>query len=137
RVTKNNQPLPNVGVAFFPRQGKAQTSASTTADASGRYQLSGLEDGPYTVSIMDMSSLTPYSTQYDVHGSGNFDIDVHTASLRGRVIDASTGEPIGDASIEIRPRNADGGFFGSRAAPTDGSGTFLFDSVARGSYQIT
>ncbi len=137
RVTRNNQPVPNASVAFMPRQGKAQTNANTTADASGRYEVNGLEDGPYTVQVMDMERLTPFTTTYDVRGSGNFDIDVRTASLRGRVLDASTGSPIAEAQVDVRPTGSDTGFFGSRVAMTDSNGTFVVDSVAKGSYQIS
>src|SRR5207245_2305566 len=75
---------------------------------------------------------------YDVKGSGHFDIDVRTTSLRGRVVDGSTGEPIVEAQVEVRPRSADGlGFFGSRALITDANGSFVMDSVARGAYQVS
>jgi large repetitive protein len=136
RVTRNNQPVPNAGVAFMPRQGKAQTNANTTADASGRYEISGLEDGPYNVQVMDLERMTPFSTQYEVRGSGNFDIDVRTASLRGRVVDASTGSPLSDANIDVRPKGSDAGFLASRGAMTDSNGNFVVE-VARGSYQVS
>lgn len=137
RVTHNNQPVANAGVNFIPRQGKAQTSASTTADAGGNYELSGLEDGPYNVQVVDMQKMTPFTTTYDVHGSGNFDIDVRTAPLRGRVVDGSTGQPITDAQVDIRPRGGDSGFFGSRTTVTDSNGTFVVDAVSRGAYQVS
>lgn len=137
RVMRNNQPVPNASVGFIPRQGKAQTNANTTADANGNYEIKGVEDGPYTVQVMDMERLSPFTTTYEVHGSGNFDIDVRTASLRGRVTDASTGSPIVEAQVDVRPSGSDTGFFGSRMAMTDANGNFVVDSVAKGSYQIT
>jgi uncharacterized GH25 family protein len=137
RVTQNNQPVAQANVNFFPRQGKTQTNASTTSDANGNYEISGLEDGPYNVQVVDMKNLVPFSTTYDVHGSGNFDIDVRTSSLHGRVLDATTGQPIEGAEVDVHPQSNDGAFFGTRTALTDSSGTFMLDSVARGSYQVS
>src|SRR5207237_1328978 len=126
RVTRNGQPLASAAVSFFPRQGKTQTNSNAMADTSGHYEISGLEDGPYNVQVVDMERLTPFTTTYDVKGSGHFDIDVRTTSLRGRVVDGSTGEPIVEAQVEVRPRSADGlGFFGSRALITDANGSFV------------
>jgi hypothetical protein len=121
----------------MPRQGKTQTMASGMTDSSGHYEISGLEDGPYTVQVVDMKSLVPYTTTYEVHGSGNFDIEVRTSALRGRVTDAATGQPIEGATVDIRPRGNDVGFFGTRSVPTDANGAFMLDQVARGTYQIS
>jgi protocatechuate 3,4-dioxygenase beta subunit len=138
RVTHNNQPVAGASINFLPRQGKTQTNASALTDSSGGYELSGLDDGPYNVQVMDMKSMAPYMTTYEVHGSGNFDVDMRTASLRGRVLDAATGQPIEGASVDIRPKGSDAGFFAVRTAPqTDSNGTFILDNVARGTYQVS
>ena len=138
RVLRNNQPVAGANINFMPRQGKTQTNASALSDSDGRYELSGLEDGPYNVQVMDMKSMAPYMTTYDVHGSGSFDIDMRTTALRGRVVDASTGQPIEGATVDLRPKGNDAGFFSTRtASPTDANGTFMVDSVARGTYQVS
>src|SRR5256885_7041156 len=41
------------------------------------------------------------------------------------------------ATVDIRPKSTDAGFFGSRGAPTDANGNFVIDTVARGTYQIS
>src|SRR6202011_3531962 len=87
RVTRNGQPLPNVMVMFNPRNAQSQTQASGTADNNGAYQISGLDDGSYSVGVIDIDRSNAFSSTYDVHGSGNYDIDIKTATLRGRVID--------------------------------------------------
>ncbi|MEA2327861.1 MAG: large repetitive protein, partial [Thermoanaerobaculia bacterium] len=63
RVTRNGAAVPNAQVMFIPRGAKSQTSASVAADAEGRYELSGLDDGTYTVQAMDMERVTPFATQ--------------------------------------------------------------------------
>jgi carboxypeptidase family protein len=134
RVTRNGQPLANAAVGFMPRNAQAQTSASGTTDSSGSYEINGLDDASYNVSVMDFERTTPFSTTYDVHGSSTFDIDIKAAPLRGRVIDAATSEPIADAHVEIQLAQGES-MLSSRGAVTDPSGVFLIDNVARGSYQ--
>jgi hypothetical protein len=134
RVTRNGQPLSNAGVRFMPRNAQAQTNAGTTTDSNGTYQVSGLDDAPYNVQVVDFERTTPYTTTYTVQGSSSFEIDIKSAALRGRVLDAATGEPIGDAQVQISSAGGDA-IFSNRAAPTDPSGNFLIDNVAQGSYQ--
>jgi hypothetical protein len=136
RVTRNGAAVPNAQVMFFPRGARSQTSASTAADGDGRYELSGLDDGTYTVQAMDMERLNPFATQYEVHGSGTFDITIKTVTLRGRVVDAADARALADASVELRPSNG-ATVFGGRGAQTDAAGNFVIENIAAGTYQIT
>jgi protocatechuate 3,4-dioxygenase beta subunit len=135
RITANGAPVPNAQVSFFPRGAKSQTSASASADANGHYEVSGLDDGTYTVQTMDMNRLVPFATQYEVHGSDTFDITIKTETLRGRVVDATDTRGLNEATVEIR--GAAGTIFGGRTASTDAAGNFVLENVAAGSYQIT
>jgi hypothetical protein len=135
RITRAGQPMQSASVMFFPKAGRAQTSGTTTADANGVYEISGLADGSYNVQVVDFDRLTPFATTYDVKGSGTFDIDVRVASVRGKVLDATTSQPLADARVEIRGK--DSSSMNTRAALTDKDGTFVIDSVSRGSYQIS
>jgi protocatechuate 3,4-dioxygenase beta subunit len=135
RVTRAGQPMQSASVMFFPKAGRAQTSGTTTADANGVYEISGLADGSYNVQVLDFDRLTPFATSYDVKGSGTFDIDIRVASVRGKVLDATTSQPLAEARVEIRGK--DNTSMNQRAALTDKDGTFLIESVSPGSYQIS
>ena len=138
RVIRNDQPLPSAHVAFVPKRGsQAQTIASASTDQQGQYSISGLEEGEYNVEVVDMQRYSPYSTMYTVRGSGTFDIDYRTSSIRGTVVDAATGEPITNASIEVRAAVAGDAFRMSRGAITDTAGTFLLEAVPPGGYVVT
>jgi hypothetical protein len=136
RVTRNGAPLPSAQVMFIPRGAKSQTSASVAADSDGRYELSGLDDGTYTVQAMDMERLTPFATQYEVHGSGTFDITIKTVTVRGRVVDAADARPLVEADVQLRPSTGPA-IFGGGGGQTDASGNFMIENVAAGTYQIT
>lgn len=135
RVTRNGAPAANLSVMFMPKSNRTAGMVSGTTDGSGAYEISGLDDATYSVRVTDMMKPSPFATTYDVHGSGTFDIDIKTASVRGRVLDASTGAPIADAHVEIRAAGADAAL-SSRGTQSDSGGSFLIDEVARGSYEV-
>lgn len=137
RVLRNGRPLASANVIFAPRRGgTAQTSSSATTDDQGRYSVSGLDSGEYTVSVIDMQRFSPYQTPYEVRGTSTFDIDYTASALRGRVVDAS-GDPINDARVQLRATTSDSPFRGDRSAATDVAGTFTIDFVAPGTYTVS
>lgn len=134
RVTRDGRPVPNAFVSFSPRPGSARTNATTIADSSGYYEVPGLEAGTYNVSAADAQRRGSFNTTYEVSGSGTFDIDMRSSAVRGRVVDAETGAPIGGATVEVRPR--DNSHFGRRVSLTDPSGVFIAESVTPGDYDV-
>jgi protocatechuate 3,4-dioxygenase beta subunit len=138
RVRRNGQPLSGASVMFFPKPGSTQqTSASTTTDEQGNYSVSGLENGEYTVMVNDMQRFTSHSTTYEVRGSATFDIDHNAYTLRGRVVNAATGDPLNEARVQLRGSSNSVMRFADRVVMTDMNGTFSLDLVSPGSYLIT
>jgi uncharacterized GH25 family protein/protocatechuate 3,4-dioxygenase beta subunit len=135
RVRRNGAPLSN-GQVMFMMPGRAGGSSNAALDSDGNYRISGLEDGKYIVTVMDIQKPSPYTTNYEVHGSATFDIEYTTAGVRGRVLDAMTKRPLGSAAVVVRSTSAPDVFRG-REAVTDDSGVFAFDAVPAGSYSIT
>ena len=137
RVTRDGSPLAGANVSFFPTDRSGAQVAVPTDDA-GNYTASGLSDGSYSVMVLDTQRFNPYSTHYDVHGSSQFDIDIRTAPLRGRVIDSGSGDPVANARIQMRGKDSGiGGMIATRGASTDSSGNFTIDSVSPGTYTVT
>jgi large repetitive protein len=137
RITRNGVPLSGATVMFQPRGG-SRASASTSADEAGSYTVSGLEEGEYTVMVADAQRFNPYQTTYHVRaGASTFDIDYQIASVRGRVLDAGTNEPIADATVNFRPSSTGGEMRFTRGAMTDPNGNFTMDSVSAGTYTVT
>ena len=138
RVTRDGKPAAQAMVMFAPRAGQATTMARTSTDSDGNYEAQGLSDATYDVQVVDLSGGgTPYRTSFDVHGEGTLNIDIKSATVRGRVLDASTGQPIGDAAVQIRG-TAEGTLRGPlRTLPSDTSGAFIIDSVPPGTYNVS
>ncbi|MFZ2491382.1 MAG: carboxypeptidase-like regulatory domain-containing protein, partial [Thermoanaerobaculia bacterium] len=134
RVTRGGQPLPSATVSFRPKP-PAQTFASAPTNEQGVYTVSGLEDGEYSVHILDMQRLSPASQSYTVRGSGTFDIDLKSVTVRGRVINSANGGPVREPRIMLRPEGSDPqAMMSGRVAMGDANGTFIVDFVAPGRY---
>jgi len=131
RVTRNGLPQPDAVVSFLSPTA-TQRTARATADANGRYEISGIDEGTYNVTVLDRTNV-PYSTTYVVRGSSTFDIAIEGAAVSGHVTDSSTGSAIAGASVELRPAENAGP--GLRSALSDSAGGFSFDQVPAGSYE--
>lgn len=137
RVMRNGVPAANSTVQFFPKDGSVQTRAGSPTDQNGNYSVSGLADGEYTVSVLDIQRINSYSTTYSVHGSGTFDITMNTYTIRGKVIDRGDSSPIGGARVQLRSSATAQNPFGGTGAVSDDSGVFLIDGVAPGAYTLS
>jgi large repetitive protein len=131
RVTRSGTPLPGVAVAFAPAS-PAQRYARTVADGNGRYEITGIDDGSYTVTVFDTERGSSSKT-LTVDGSSTFDIDLKGVKVSGLVSDASTGAALAEAFVELRRTNA--GASDVRSTLSDAKGGFSFDDVASGSFE--
>ncbi|HEX6160924.1 MAG TPA: carboxypeptidase-like regulatory domain-containing protein, partial [Thermoanaerobaculia bacterium] len=136
RITRDGRPLTGGTITFYPRNATASTNASAPIDDAGLYSVSGLEPGEYTVLVNDNQRLSPYQTTYRVQGAADFDIDYRTISVRGRVVDSSTSEPIVDARVQLKP-SGEGSMMMMRGSVTDSNGNFAIDFVPAGSYSAS
>ncbi len=62
---------------------------------------------------------------------------MRSATMRGRVVDAANGSPIGDSTIDVRGADNDGPPFPLRSVQTDASGVFVIDAITPGSYNVS
>jgi uncharacterized GH25 family protein len=137
RVTRNGMPISSGQVNFIPRGGSRGSGTSPT-DSDGRYSVTGLEKGEYSVMVSDSQrGGTPYSTTYQVHGTATWDIDYKTNTLRGRVLDRSTNEPLPNVTVALRNASGTEGPRYTRSGLTDATGAFLVDTIPPGSYIAT
>jgi hypothetical protein len=86
----------------------------TVADKDGRYEMVVPVAGPYRVSLWAEPPATVPSAlkQIDVPNADTFalDFEIVEATLRGRVLDAATGEPLAQVSVAGVKTDASGAF---------------------------
>lgn len=132
-VTKASQPLSGVEVSFQSADRRVPSVGSSTTDARGRYEVTGIQSVPHEV-IVRMANFKTFTTKYTVSGSGTFDIAVPTALIRGRVVDGETGEALEGAYVDVTSPDVPN--FWSDQIITSQGGTFLFDALTPGKYEI-
>src|SRR4051812_13167967 len=96
----------------------------------GTYTVAGLTSGNYNVRLIGPG--LSYQTKYTAAASGTFDIDIHGATLRGRVVDATSGAGLSNARVNV---NARGSATGN--ATTDSDGRFVIDALADATYDLS
>ncbi|HVG22857.1 MAG TPA: carboxypeptidase regulatory-like domain-containing protein [Thermoanaerobaculia bacterium] len=137
RVTRNGKALAGANVMFYPRKSGSQPSAAVSTDEQGLYSVSGLGEGEYSVSVTDVQRFSPFMTTYQVRGSATYDIDFKAGTVRGRVIDAATNEPVNNATVQFRASMPGQEMRGGRTVVTDSNGVFTVDFVHAGSYVVS
>jgi hypothetical protein len=131
RVTRAGAPVDNGSISFLPATPGGR-SAWATISAGGSYEANGVLPGDYNVSVRIglMAGLT-YNEKHSVRGGETYDIDIHGATIRGRVVDDTTGVQISDAAVWLDAPRSPG-----RGAATDSNGTFVMEAVGEGKYGL-
>ncbi|MCU1246108.1 MAG: hypothetical protein JWN02_2018, partial [Acidobacteria bacterium] len=132
-VTRNGEPLGGASVLFDPLAGSA-AAARTATDSGGHYSVSGLDDGAYRIQVGDPRSGAWFRSEYEVRGSAGHDLDFHTSTLTGRVLDAAGETPLPEATLELRSA---GRVEVMRSARSAAGGDFVLRDVPPGSYQLS
>ncbi|MGA8808526.1 MAG: carboxypeptidase regulatory-like domain-containing protein [Thermoanaerobaculia bacterium] len=133
RVTKGGVPVSYGSVAFSPsgvQRGGDRQFANAMISIDGTYTAAGLSIGDYTVRV-NGPNVSQYQTKYTASASGTFDIDIHGATLRGRVVDARSGAPVAGALVLLMsklPANS--------SARTDSDGRFTIEAIPDATYDL-
>jgi len=135
-VTQAGQPVPGAMV-FANLQGGGGRQASAVTDDGGAYQLSGLQEGTYTVNAASPSIGASNRQTITLTSDQTLDIAFPSAKIAGQVVDANGKAPLANATVTITAQDASAtGGFGQRPATTDSNGQFSFSGLAEGSYSL-
>ncbi len=118
-VLLNGEPLAQaIVVAQGAAPGVGGASGTSMTDTSGRFRMSGLEDGPHRLMVMMMGSVN-HSETVSVQGDTELTIEISNVRVSGRVLAKSTGEPVAGAQVWASVENeALAGFGGARTEAT-------------------
>lgn len=97
-----------------------------STDADGHYRLTGLEPGPVSLEIDPPRHSSPRDVELDLVAGETTHHDVvlrDASTIRGRVIDAVTGQPIAGAKVGEA-------FHGHRFTTTDASGRYVLPAFS-------
>ncbi len=120
-VTRGGEPEMGVSVRLKGVRGAHDTTARTSSEG---YFKTSVPAGPHDVSVRS-SSGSPYRRRLEIQQPTVLQIELQGVELRGRVVDAWTGEGIPDTTVElITAQRVDGSAasrFGSVETGADGS----------------
>jgi 5-hydroxyisourate hydrolase-like protein (transthyretin family) len=111
------------------------TPSDAYTNSSGNYVATIPNPGEYAVSVSTMRGSHFEAGSVSVTATTTHDIDMRGSSVRGRVIDAATGEPVPGADVSA-VRQQSRGPMGGPPVTTDADGRFVFDPVSAGSYVL-
>ncbi len=102
-VTLKETKLKDAMVVFTPKDPKGQIRTGT-ANENGHYEIGGISPGKYSVLVISMAGFgiptsSKFSTNVPDVKEFVFDIDFPLSSLKGKVFDAETREPLRSVQV--------------------------------------
>lgn len=134
RVTRGDHPVSGLFVNALPdppRQTSGRSSGQT--DDNGSYDLEGLDDGNYQVSLNGQG--VSYRRAITVSGDTPGDIALPTISITGTVTESGSGDPLEGVTVQAQLGNETQSR-GMKQGVSDSSGQYFIDDVDPGSYQM-
>lgn len=133
-VLRNGRPWPGAGV-WLERKDTTRGGRAAEADHQGNFQFGGLETGTYEIAVTVSRGGIRHKEAVEISGDREVRIDLQTASLSGRVVDATELGPVAGARITLEP--AEGPPSGLPAeVTTDAQGVFRLGEVSEGTWKL-
>lgn len=98
-VTAEGQPMNGASVSFRRENNRVGGQWRSTSSQDGRYEVSGLEAGVYTIDVVQPGR-SPFRIRREINASTTIDIDVAHRRLEGQVVDP-TGAGLPSANVNI------------------------------------
>ena len=140
----SNDPLAGATVAYATERSSAfglwagaSGAGTTIADSDGRFRIAGLGSGALRLTATGDNARTAEPTHIPLGiAEHRSDIELFVESayrIRGRVVDANSGEGVGEMLVTLASSD---GTSSSEDARTGPDGTFEIRSVANGDYRL-
>jgi protocatechuate 3,4-dioxygenase beta subunit len=130
RVHRGDRGVAGVNVNLM---GANARNATATTDSDGKFELKGIAPGSYRIVFYKQDELI--ERKMEVEAPGNVDVPLPlTGTLRGRVTDAATGQPVTDFAFSVESTQSGVNSI-NRGESTTG-GTFTLE-IPAGTYRVT
>jgi hypothetical protein len=136
RVLLNGEPRRGERLVVLSKTGSSPRWGTT--DQEGRFRFDGLAAGDYMLNLIGRNM----GRQEEITLTEDRDIliELRTASISGRVVDAAARRPLANATLLVAPSEASADAEGQGRAQdyttTDSRGVFVLRDVAEGSWKV-
>ncbi|PYQ59191.1 MAG: hypothetical protein DMF53_19190, partial [Acidobacteria bacterium] len=130
-VLRNGEPLAGAALILA---GPSQAQRAS-ADLQGAFRFEGLADGSYELNAGTGTGAW-HKEAVEITGDQTVRVELHTASLSGRVVDATDSSPVSGARIFVKSPDGADRFPFSSDATTDARGVFHLAEVEEGSWTV-
>ena len=136
QVTQGGQPVAGANV-FAGLLGGGGRQATAVTDDAGSYQLTGLQQGTYTVAAISAAAGSSQPQTVTLTSDQTLDIEFPSAKITGQVVDADGNLPLANATVTATAQDPNAAP-GARQRPvtTDSNGQFSFAGLDEGSYTL-
>lgn len=132
-VTRSGEPVADAFVTASPETGGGRAASSRT-DEWGSFVLEGMSEGSYRFFVTAQGG-APITKTVSLTGDTTVDIEVPPARIAGSVVEAGTGQPLGDVSVRVE--EGGGGFRFANQVASDSAGRFAMEDLEPRAYRLT
>lgn len=132
RVIRNGEPVRSLHISL---SGAGSSGRFADTDHEGRFRFEGLDAGHYELQVYSFQSQSPHREELDLAGDRDVVIELRTAAISGRVVDAEDRSPIAEAEVTLVPPEET---FGMQPLTTtsDSRGAFRLRDVSEGTWKV-
>jgi protocatechuate 3,4-dioxygenase beta subunit/5-hydroxyisourate hydrolase-like protein (transthyretin family) len=132
-VLRNGAPLAGAGLRL-ERTGTVSTYQAAS-DHQGAFRFGGLDAGNYQLTV-NTATGAQHKEPVEISGDREVQIDLKSASLTGRVIDAADSSPVTGAEVTLEAVDDRESRFHEMTTNTDSRGAFRVAEVADGTWKL-
>ncbi len=132
-VVSNGEPLAGASLLLQKRQ--TVTAQSAESDHEGSFRFGGLDDGGYDLDVTSPKGAR-HRESVEMAGDQTIRVEMRTASLAGRVIDAEDSSPVSGAAIDLQAAAANSFPIPFDDVTTDARGAFRVPEVGDGTWTL-
>ncbi|HSF39273.1 MAG TPA: carboxypeptidase-like regulatory domain-containing protein [Thermoanaerobaculia bacterium] len=133
-VTRNGSPLPGASVSLRHLGDRPALPLTASTDTGGVFVLRGLEAGDWEMEVTHASGKTRHEEKLEITGDREVRIDLRTASLAGRVLDASGAGPVPGAKVSLEGTDGQPVFLADTTS--DSRGAFRLSEISEGAWTL-
>ncbi|HSK76092.1 MAG TPA: carboxypeptidase-like regulatory domain-containing protein [Thermoanaerobaculia bacterium] len=133
-VTRNGSPLPGASVSLRHLGDRPALPVTASTDTGGVFVLRGLEAGNWEMEVTHASGKTRHEEKLEITGDREVRVDLRTASLAGRVLDASGAGPVPGAKVSLEGTDGRPVFLADTTS--DSRGAFRLSEVSEGAWTL-